>query len=235
MTTGLALVEAFNEWHWANNCFHDHVVHFALQHRDTLASTQGGEHSHAAHDLHRQFREQVEGFVTGFLDHHGATMEALAEALEEHQHSTDLLTKFSIEVVTEEVLSLLEYAAFHRTMLRALAEEQQQRPEAQAALQAMVDADVPEARAVVQAVALEQAEADDLYKQAVAQAEASAPACVDSTQAQRLLVTLPDGVAEGAQLVVSAPDGQALCVTVPIGVVPGQTFEVTYSPSVVST
>merc|ERR1711963_647510 len=82
-------------------------------------------------------------------------METFAAALYEHKNSEDLYTRASIEVVTDEVFALLEYDAFHKTMLRALAEES--RPDAQAVLQAMANADIPGARATVQAVADEQA------------------------------------------------------------------------------
>ncbi|CAE8585183.1 unnamed protein product, partial [Polarella glacialis] len=168
MATGLALVEAFNEWHWASNCFHDHVVRFALKHRDDLTSSPGGEHSHLAHQLHEQFKEQLEGFVQSFLEHHGTTMEAFEAALQDNKDTGDLCTRMSIEVVVDELFSLLEYDAFHRTMLQALAHEssageEPRAAEAREALQAFVEADVPEARAVVQALSEQRHKSEELY------------------------------------------------------------------------
>ena len=36
------LCELFSEWHWENNCFHDHVVTFALAHREELLTSPAG-------------------------------------------------------------------------------------------------------------------------------------------------------------------------------------------------
>eukprot|EP00928_Gymnodinium_smaydae_P062481 TRINITY_DN46335_c0_g1_i1.p1 TRINITY_DN46335_c0_g1~~TRINITY_DN46335_c0_g1_i1.p1 ORF type:complete len:261 (-),score=74.23 TRINITY_DN46335_c0_g1_i1:42-773(-) len=242
MTTGLALVEAFNEWHWASNCFHDHVVNFALQHREHLLATAPGEHSHLVHGLHAQFREQVEGFVQGFLDHHGATMETLAEALEQHKDSDDLCTRFSIEVVTDEIFALLEYEAFLRTMLRALADEGAAgRPDADETLQAMAAADVPEAQATLAEAVARRAENQVLYDgeatglAATSAAAAAADAATDSVAAasgtQVLQVQLPEGMREGEALDVTAPDGRLLRVLVPPGVAPGALFDVEIAAS----
>lgn len=222
MTSGSALVEAFSEWHWASNCFHDHVVHFALQNGAALATAgPAGEHSHLAHDLHRQFREQLEGFVQGFLDHQEATMETFAQALREEQDSDDLCARATVEVITDEVLSLLEFGAFHRTMLRALAAEVAQ-PEAGATFQALVDADVPEARAVAQSLAEERELSAELY--------GDGTGAEDATE-RMLQVVLPDGLGVGEAFAVLTPDGQTLSVVVPEGAVAGQAFEIAYNPA----
>ena len=101
LPASLNLVESFTEWTWANNCFHDHVVAFALRHQDALLAAPPGEHSHAVHSLHTEFAEGLESFVEGFLSHHGATMEQFSAALTEHHDSADLATRCTLEVVTE--------------------------------------------------------------------------------------------------------------------------------------
>ena len=102
------LCEAFSEWHWENNCFHDVVIEFALAHKEQLLDVPSGEHSHVVHDLHKQFSESLEGFVEAFLDEHGATMEQFVGALREQQDSGDLCTRMTVEVVTDEIFALME-------------------------------------------------------------------------------------------------------------------------------
>ena len=120
LPASLNLVESFTEWTWANNCFHDHVVAFALRHQDALLAAPPGEHSHAVHSLHTEFAEGLESFVEGFLSHHGATMEQFSAALTEHHDSADLATRCTLEVVTEEVFALMDYHQFLGVMLGAL-------------------------------------------------------------------------------------------------------------------
>ena len=117
------LVEAFGEWHWEQNCFHDHVVAFALAHRQALLDTPAGEHSHAVHELHKQFSSSLESFVAEFLASHGVSEQAFAAALEEQKREGDITARMTVDVVTDEVLSLLEYPSFHRSMIEALALE----------------------------------------------------------------------------------------------------------------
>ena len=126
--SGLELVEALNEWHWNNNCFHDHVLQFA-RHHELILKSEEDEHSHELYQLHEDFRQLLESFVTSFLDHYGATLENLEAALLEAQASDDLYITMSSEVVREELFALLDYQAFHKTMLRAVAmDAESQRP-----------------------------------------------------------------------------------------------------------
>ena len=118
--SGLELVEALNEWHWNNNCFHDHVLQFAKSHELILKSDED-EHSHELYRLHEEFRQLLEGFVASFLDHYGSTLQDLEAALLEAQASDDLYITMSSEVVREELFALLDYQAFQQTMLRAIA------------------------------------------------------------------------------------------------------------------
>ena len=48
---------------------------------------------------------------------------AQAAALKEQQESGDICTRMTVEVVTDEIFALLEYSAFLKTMLDALALE----------------------------------------------------------------------------------------------------------------
>ena len=110
------LCEAFSEWHWENNCFHDYVVEFAFAHKDALLDVPAGEHSHGVHGLHKEFSESLEGFVSAFLKDHGATMEQFGAALQEQKESGDLCTRMTVEVVTDEVFALMEYAPLRRRL-----------------------------------------------------------------------------------------------------------------------
>mmetsp|Transcript_40098 Transcript_40098/g.74765 ORF Transcript_40098/g.74765 Transcript_40098/m.74765 type:complete len:168 (+) Transcript_40098:181-684(+) len=121
MASGLKLVEALQEWHWNSNCFHDHVVHFARSHQGSLMK-DSQEHTHELFQLHGEFKNQLEQFVSSFLDHYGASFQDLEAALLEAQASDDLYVCMSSEVVREELLALLEYQAFHETMMRALSD-----------------------------------------------------------------------------------------------------------------
>lgn len=117
------LCELFSEWHWENNCFHDHVVAFALAHREELLAAPAGEHSHVVHELHKQFSSSLEEFVGRFLEEQGVDQEQFAAALHEQQQSGDICTRMTVDVVAEELLSLMEYQTFHKVMLDALALE----------------------------------------------------------------------------------------------------------------
>eukprot|EP01043_Picozoa_sp_COSAG02_P019360 COSAG02_NODE_928_length_15853_cov_9.053574_13_plen_195_part_00 len=117
------LCELFSEWHWENNCFHDHVVSFALAHREELLAAPAGEHSHAVHELHKQFSASLEEFVGHFMAEQGITHEQFAAALHEQQQSGDICTQMTVDVVAEELLCLMEYQTFHKVMLSALALE----------------------------------------------------------------------------------------------------------------
>lgn len=233
MTKGLDLLEALNDWYFASNSFHDLVVQFAIENCDHFTSGPGGEHSFLAHELQRQFAQQIEGHIQGFLDHHGATMEVLEEALEEHARTRDfeyhLRTRETTEFVVDLMLSLLQYDAFHRTMLRALAEEK--RPEALAALQVMAEADVPGARAQLQTMIEERSLTQHLYDDLNESQSTMVSTDRRLPTEQMLQVIVPEGVAEGLQLIVTAPDGCAFTVTVPAGVTAGQAFEVAYNSS----
>eukprot|EP00927_Polykrikos_kofoidii_P003902 TRINITY_DN11566_c1_g1_i1.p2 TRINITY_DN11566_c1_g1~~TRINITY_DN11566_c1_g1_i1.p2 ORF type:complete len:124 (+),score=32.15 TRINITY_DN11566_c1_g1_i1:383-754(+) len=120
------------------------------------------------------------------------------------------------EVVGELLLALLEFDAFHKVMLSALADAAATQPEAAATLQAMAEADRPEARRVLQQVVAEMA-------------PGIAPAAEGEPAQQRLTVVVPEGVCEGQELSVTAPDGRVFTVAVPAGVAVGQSFEVSYS------
>ena len=117
------LCELFSEWHWENNCFHDHVVAFALEHREELLAAPPGEHSHAVHELHKQFSTSLEEFVGHFLEEQGVSQEQFSVALREQQESGDICTRMTVDVVTDELLSLMEYSSFHKVMMDALALE----------------------------------------------------------------------------------------------------------------
>jgi hypothetical protein len=117
------LCELFSEWHWENNCFHDHVVAFALEHSEELLAAPPREHSHAVHELHKQFSASLEEFVGRFLEEQGVSQEQFSVALREQQESGDICTRMTVDVVTDELLSLMEYSSFHKVMIDALALE----------------------------------------------------------------------------------------------------------------
>ena len=177
------LCELFSEWHWENNCFHDQVVAFALAHREQLLAVPPGEHSHELHELHKQFSASLEEFLGHFLEEHGVSESQFAAALQEQQESGDICTRMTVEVVTDELLSIVEYSAFIKTMLEALAleassvgdaqgapeeEEEEEEEEddddtAQEARQLLEDLavnDLPDAAAVIEQLHAEQEQRD---------------------------------------------------------------------------
>lgn len=140
------LCERFSEWHWENNCFHDHVVAFALGHREELLAAPPGEHSHAVHELHKRFATSLEEFVGRFLEEQGVSQEQFLLALREQQESGDICTRMTVDVVTDELLSLMDYSAFHKVMIDALALE--------AASEATLDDPPQEARQLLEDLAM---------------------------------------------------------------------------------
>ena len=176
------LCELFSEWHWENNCFHDQVVAFALAHREQLLAVPPGEHSHELHELHKQFSASLEEFLGHFLEEHGVSESQFAAALQEQQESGDICTRMTVEVVTDELLSIVEYSAFIKTMLEALAleassvgdaqgapeeeeeeEEEEDDDTAQEARQLLEDLavnDLPDAAAVIEQLHAEQEQRD---------------------------------------------------------------------------
>lgn len=72
------------------------------------------------HELHKQFSASLEEFVGHFLEEQGVTQEQFAAALQEQQESGDICTRMTVDVVTEELSSLMEYQTFHKVMLDAL-------------------------------------------------------------------------------------------------------------------
>eukprot|EP01051_Picozoa_sp_SAG22_P024050 SAG22_NODE_6487_length_848_cov_1.216288_1_plen_216_part_01 len=121
------LCAAFSNWHFESMGFHDHVVAFALEHKQELLDVPAGEHSHKMHELHKKFSEKLESFVGEFLAQHGATEDTFVAAMQAQQKSGDLATRMTVEVATDEMLALAEYGAFHQAMVDAVSSPRQTR------------------------------------------------------------------------------------------------------------
>merc|ERR1719261_1761570 len=83
MLAGSDLLAALNAWFIENNGFNEAVIDFAMSYRSHFEETAEGEHTHGAHEVHVEFKNQFEGAVVAFLAEHGATMETLADAVSE--------------------------------------------------------------------------------------------------------------------------------------------------------
>merc|ERR1719253_2344029 len=92
------LVESVNEWFFEMNCMHDSVLDFARSYRGHFSGE--GEHSHDAHSVYAQFKQQFEGCVNEMLAARGATLETYGAAVEVVEADGDLGRKCTTEVVT---------------------------------------------------------------------------------------------------------------------------------------
>merc|ERR1719189_287092 len=117
--TGQKLLRKVNSWFFEQDCFHGSLVEFATTYRGHF---QNGaeEHSHAAFDVHKYFKQQFEGLFEGFLAEQGATMADLEEALGEP--ADDVCDELTTETVTELIMSLLSYETFRGLMFKVFAE-----------------------------------------------------------------------------------------------------------------